>query len=47
MGFCTTNLTLGCDCLGHIHYFPATLNDHKGNPMIIDKAIWCVMFSLG
>lgn len=42
MGFCTTDLKLGCDCLGHIHYFPAVLNTEKGNPMLIEKAIWCV-----
>ena len=29
----------GCDCLGHIHYFDAVLNDSKGEPMIIKKAV--------
>ena len=26
------SLELGCDCLGHIHYFDATLSDSKGAP---------------
>jgi len=26
-------LTLGCDCLGHIHYFDATLVNSKGQPV--------------
>lgn len=42
MGFCTTDLALGCDCLGHIHYWPAVLNTNKGTPMRIEKAIWYV-----
>ena len=28
-GYCTFPLTLGCDCLGHIHYFDATLANSK------------------
>lgn len=29
LGFCTFPLSLGCDCLGHIHYFDAVLNNTK------------------
>ena len=30
LGFCANSLELGCDCLGHIKYFDAVLNDSKG-----------------
>jgi primary-amine oxidase len=30
LGFCANSLALGCDCLGHIKYFDAVLNDSKG-----------------
>jgi primary-amine oxidase len=33
------SLTLGCDCLGEIHYFDATLSDELGNPKTIKNAI--------
>ena len=33
LGYCANELTLGCDCLGHIHYFDATLSDSQGNPV--------------
>jgi len=39
LGFCANSLELGCDCLGHIHYFDATLNDSKGMPYVVKKAI--------
>ncbi len=29
LGYCTLPLTLGCDCLGRIHYFDATLSNSK------------------
>lgn len=35
----TNSLTLGCDCLGEIKYFDATLSDEFGNPNTIDNAI--------
>ncbi|MGA0567206.1 primary-amine oxidase [Rathayibacter sp. KR2-224] len=35
------SLTLGCDCLGEIRYFDATLSDEFGNPRVIKNAI-CV-----
>ena len=31
LGFCANSLELGCDCLGHIKYFDAVLNDSKGD----------------
>eukprot|EP01041_Mallomonas_annulata_P010298 gene10298-21497_t len=39
LGNCTSSLTLGCDCLGYIHYFDAVLNNSQGHPVIIKKAI--------
>ncbi|MFT4081882.1 MAG: primary-amine oxidase [Nocardioides sp.] len=33
------SLTLGCDCLGEIRYFDATLADEFGNPQTITNAI--------
>lgn len=30
LGNCANSLALGCDCLGHIHYFDAILNDSRG-----------------
>ncbi|KJF19252.1 primary-amine oxidase [Rhodococcus sp. WS3] len=35
----TNSLQLGCDCLGEIHYFDATLSDELGNPRTIQNAI--------
>ena len=31
-GFATNSLELGCDCVGHIHYFDAMLSNVKGAP---------------
>lgn len=39
LGFCANSLKLGCDCLGHIKYFDVTLNDSRGRPVVIEKAI--------
>ena len=33
------SLTLGCDCLGHIHYFDAWSHDWQGSPSLIRNAI--------
>ncbi|MDF2573243.1 MAG: tyramine oxidase [Agromyces sp.] len=33
------SLVLGCDCLGEIRYFDATLADELGNPRVIPNAI--------
>jgi primary-amine oxidase len=35
----TNSLELGCDCLGEIHYFDATISDERGRPRTIGNAI--------
>ncbi|MFD8000431.1 primary-amine oxidase [Streptomyces mirabilis] len=35
----TNSLELGCDCLGEITYFDATVSDEKGRPRVIKNAI--------
>ena len=39
LGFMTTSLELGCDCLGEIRYLDAVLHDTKGEPYTITNAI--------
>jgi primary-amine oxidase len=39
LGFMTTSLTLGCDCLGEIVYVDATVHDSAGEPVRIPQAI--------
>jgi primary-amine oxidase len=39
LGRMTQPLTLGCDCLGEIHYFDATLATEHGKPWVIENAI--------
>lgn len=39
MGFVANSLELGCDCLGHIKYFDGVVNNAKGEPLVIKKAI--------
>jgi primary-amine oxidase len=39
LGFMTTSLELGCDCLGEIAYLDATLHDSRGEPYTIRNAI--------
>lgn len=39
LGFCVNSLELGCDCLGHIKYFDAVVNNSTGVPVVIKKAI--------
>lgn len=39
LGFMTTSLALGCDCLGEIRYLDATLHNSKGEPQTIENAI--------
>ena len=41
LGFMTTSLELGCDCLGEITYLDAVLPDSRGEPRTITNAI-CV-----
>ncbi len=38
-GYMTNSLVLGCDCLGDIQYFDATLVDSLGRPYTIENAI--------
>src|SRR6478672_6529284 len=39
LGFMTTSLELGCDCLGEIRYVDAVLHDTKGEPYTVKNAI--------
>jgi primary-amine oxidase len=39
LGFMTTSLALGCDCLGEVAYLDATLHDTRGEPYTIPNAI--------
>ena len=39
LGFMTTSLELGCDCLGEIVYVDAVLHDSHGEPFTIHNAI--------
>jgi primary-amine oxidase len=39
LGFMTTSLELGCDCLGEIAYLDAVLHDSRGEPYTIPNAI--------
>ena len=39
LGFMTTSLELGCDCLGEIVYVDAVLHDSQGEPYTINNAI--------
>lgn len=39
LGFMTTSLALGCDCLGEIRYLDATLHNSKGEPYEIPNAV--------
>ncbi|MDL9945149.1 primary-amine oxidase [Gordonia sp. ABSL11-1] len=39
LGFMTTSLELGCDCLGEIRYLDAVLHDSAGEPFTITNAI--------
>ena len=39
LGFMTTSLELGCDCLGEIRYLDAVLHDSRGEPYTIKNAV--------
>jgi primary-amine oxidase len=39
LGFMTTSLSLGCDCLGEITYLDAVVHDSRGEPVTIPSAI--------
>jgi len=39
VGTLANSLEMGCDCLGHIHYFDALMTDSRGNLMKLPNAI--------
>ncbi len=39
LGRMTQSLTLGCDCLGEIHYVDVTMADEQGKPWVVPNAI--------
>ena len=39
VGVLANSLELGCDCLGEIRYFDATVNDAEGQPVVLANAI--------
>jgi primary-amine oxidase len=39
LGRMTQPLTLGCDCLGEIHYVDVTMADEQGQPWVVPNAI--------
>jgi primary-amine oxidase len=39
LGFLTSSLELGCDCLGEIRYLDAVVHDSRGEPVTIPNAI--------
>ena len=39
MGSLTNSLTLGCDCVGEIHYFDNTLLTPRGTPTVVENAV--------
>jgi primary-amine oxidase len=39
LGYMTTSLELGCDCLGEIVYVDAVVSDTHGEPVVIERAV--------
>ncbi|SCZ97604.1 BZ3500_MvSof-1268-A1-R1_Chr4-3g07289 [Microbotryum saponariae] len=39
IGMMANSLTLGCDCLGSIHYLDAVMSGHDGQPIKLDRAV--------
>jgi primary-amine oxidase len=39
VGWLANSLTLGCDCVGHIHYFDGVVNDNDGGAVTIPNAV--------
>ena len=39
LGFMTTSLERGCDCLGEIHYLDAVVHNSRGEPRTISNAV--------
>ena len=47
LGRMTQPLTLGCDCLGEIHYFDATIANEQGKPWVIRTRSACTKRTTG
>jgi len=39
LGRMTNSLSLGCDCLGVIHYFDAVFGSERGHPYVVENAV--------
>jgi primary-amine oxidase len=39
VGWLANSLVLGCDCVGHIHYFDGVVNDNDGGQVVIPNAV--------
>lgn len=39
LGFCANSLKLGCDCVGTIKYFDGVINNHEGDPVVLENVI--------
>lgn len=39
VGWLANSLELGCDCLGHIHYFDAVMTDNSGEVLTLPNAV--------
>ncbi len=39
VGWLANSLKLGCDCVGHIHYFDAHMTDNAGNPLTLPNVV--------
>jgi primary-amine oxidase len=39
LGYMTTSLELGCDCVGEIRYVDAVVPDSRGEPIMIERAV--------
>ncbi len=39
LGFAANSLALGCDCLGHVHYFDGVVNNAAGEAVVIKNAV--------
>jgi primary-amine oxidase len=39
VGWLANSLVLGCDCVGHIHYFDGVVNDNDGGSVVIPNAV--------
>jgi len=39
LGYCCNSLKLSCDCVGSIYYFDGVLNNHQGEPIVLENAV--------